>query len=269
MVEILKGGQFLQIDSEGYVINKANLKNLVEPWKALAIEIIQLLLTNLKSDIHSIYLRGSVANGSAIQGASDIDFLIVIHVEEEKLDHSWEDDLIKIKTMHYFCGGIDIKYANHQNLLASDDHQYAYTRMLLKTQSFCIHGQSLDSLISRYKPGKSMVTLSPFIEKDISTSIKFLENTGDSSVEYITPICQWIATQIIRVGFEMVIENERVYTRDLYLCFEAFARHFPAHKLSMERVLHLALDPHPDREQTLALLYDFGSWIVIKVKNKV
>lgn len=266
MVEILRIGHFFITDDQGFIVNEASLEKVIMPWNIIVTEIVQALLINLGDIIHSIYLRGSVASGQAIEGISDVDFIIVVSSGEETLERSWEETLIKrMKIKYAFCSSVDIKYINHKNILSSSSPHHAYTRMLLKTQSICVYGKSLENLIRRYKPGTDMVYLSPFIKTDIARSVNALQTADDLTAEYINRTCQWIAKQIVRVGFEMVMENEKTYTRDLYFCFEAFSKHFPDKKKNMEKVLRLAVDPHPDPKETLKLLTDFGYWIVSKV----
>ena len=42
--------------------------------------------------------------------------------------------------------------------------------------------------------------------------------------------------------------KEQRYTRDLYLCYESFAKHYPEKEREMYRALELAINPKTDRD---------------------
>lgn len=59
-------------------------------------------------------------------------------------------------------------------------------------------------------------------------------------------------------------ERERAYTRDLYFCYEAFARHYAERERDMWRALELAVDPSRDPAEVLAFVSDLGGWLVAR-----
>jgi hypothetical protein len=61
-----------------------------------------------------------------------------------------------------------------------------------------------------------------------------------------------------------VMLAEGVFTRDLKLCYEYFAGHYPAQEQTMRRVLELAIQPTNDREVVLELLTTFGVWMIAR-----
>jgi len=59
-------------------------------------------------------------------------------------------------------------------------------------------------------------------------------------------------------------ERERAYTRDLYFCYEAFARHEPERERDMWRALKLAAGPSGEPAEALAFVSDLGGWLVAR-----
>lgn len=48
---------------------------------------------------------------------------------------------------------------------------------------------------------------------------------------------QWFSRRIVRSGFEVTMDRNDCFTRDLYLCYEQFAKFYPARAKQMYRVL--------------------------------
>ena len=59
---------------------------------------------------------------------------------------------------------------------------------------------------------------------------------------------------------ELVMVREQRYTRDLYLCYESFAKHYSEQEEAMYRALELALNPVVSRE-TERFVETFGAWL--------
>jgi hypothetical protein len=77
--------------------------------------------------------------------------------------------------------------------------------------------------------------------------------------------CQWIMKRLVRTGFELLMEQEQTYTRDLYPCYVAFSRHFPAQERQMQHVLARAIEPSDNKEELAEFLDVFGAWIITVV----
>ena len=59
---------------------------------------------------------------------------------------------------------------------------------------------------------------------------------------------------------ELVMVAEQRFTRDLYLCYERFAKHYPAQRAHMYRTLELAVNPELG-PRTEAFVLEFGAWL--------
>ena len=68
---VLPIGGFAEQDACGYIVNTASVHKIVSPWTG-ALSDIQTMHREYFSDrFHSLYCRGSVAQGTAIQGVAD------------------------------------------------------------------------------------------------------------------------------------------------------------------------------------------------------
>ena len=81
-------------------------------------------------------------------------------------------------------------------------------------------------------------------------------------------LCGWIMRRIVRTGLELIGEDARVFTRDLYPCYEHFARYYPARAAEMYRALELAVFPTSDAKVISDLLNDLGIWLCSEIARK-
>ena len=78
--------------------------------------------------------------------------------------------------------------------------------------------------------------------------------------------CRWLAKKVVRAGFELVAPLERAYTRDLYPCWQGFARHHRALTTPMEEVLLLAIRPTA-RTSSLRKILELGEQVLIEARR--
>jgi hypothetical protein len=112
-----------------------------------------------------------------------------------------------------------------------------------------------ESLLRARTPGRGL--------EDIQHGMERLPVT--EGIETVKAWCQWIMKGLVRSGFELIMEQERVSTRDLYPCYVAFTRYFPAQSQQMHHALARAIEPSDNKEELAQLLYGFGVWIVTAV----
>lgn len=82
-------GDFLIVDGEGYLINPCRSELIVSPWAEVVEDVKKAYLHYLPEKIHSLYVRGSVAKGKAIEEVSDIDMIVVVRGDCEEVDQAW------------------------------------------------------------------------------------------------------------------------------------------------------------------------------------
>ena len=72
---------------------------------------------------------------------------------------------------------------------------------------------------------------------------------------------------IIRSGFELIIEKEKQFTADLYLCYLTFSKYFPNYKQEMKQALFWFLNPIIEAKELRLLLDHLGNFIIKESKK--
>jgi hypothetical protein len=124
-----------------------------------------------------------------------------------------------------------------------------------------VFGKTLSDL-PRYRLGSDIAFNCRRVRKHIDTSLRTISSNGNSSH---SDACAWITKRILRSGFELVMEREGVYTRDLYLCYESFSRHYGRREREMYEVLELAVNPTDDGARLRALLERCLEWLPLEI----
>ena len=77
----------LYVDKQGYLISCLNLQANKPHWLEAVEAAKTMYLDQGDQDIHSIYVRGSLAKGIAIDYVSDVDSFAVLIPKESESDH--------------------------------------------------------------------------------------------------------------------------------------------------------------------------------------
>jgi hypothetical protein len=261
---ILEIGSVLTTDENGFIINESSLDKIKSPWREAVEEIKQAYLDNTKDSLKSIYVRGSVAKGEAIEGISDIDTLAII---TQDIDKSWIKPIRKtLDTKFTFSTGVEFSFLKYDELLNSDN--LANYKFLIKTQSVCIYGDDISDEIENFKA--DIKTANILIPKNLKivfeNTIKGIVNNQDK--EDIQEWCRWVMKRILRAGFVLVIDQEKVFTRDLYPSYKIFSKYYPEKEYEMRMALELAINPVDDVEVIINFINTFGFWLEAEVGIK-
>lgn len=205
-----------------------------------------------------------MANGKAIEGISDIDTLAVI---TKDIDKSWIKPIRKTLDAKFtFSTGVEFSFLKYDELLNSDN--LAGYKFLIKTQSFCIYGEDLSDEIKNFKADKETANI--LIPKNLKivfeNTIKGIVDNPDR--EDILEWCRWVMKRILRAGFVLVMDQEKVFTRDLYPSYKIFSKYYPEKEYEMRTALELAINPVDDIRVIINFIETFGFWLESEIRNK-
>ncbi len=241
-------GSVQPLDEEGFIINDLSLDNLQPEYLPIVNDILKFYKTEFPKNIHSVYLRGSVAKGKAVPNISDIDTFAISYSEITR-----QDLLDRIKFYHEmtakypFLKGIEIFTKTLEEVQSSERLQF-----LLQSQCLFVEGKDLRPELPKFGIGEWAYAHS----NDIDGGIKMLKGwlEKETAEEDLKENCTWIMKRTVRIGFELVMEKEQCFTRDLYPCYERFAKHYPEKAEEMRKALELAVFPTADMDEMWAVL---------------
>ena len=200
---------FYNVDSEGFLINPTSIDNVSEHWKSVIDEVITLSCSVHGDNLHSLYLRGSVPEGTA-HDYSDLDIICVLSERKETNltdDHKQLIDDMISKKVDY-------------SLIALDDFTEE-TEFLLKVQSLYIFGKDLILDMRKFSisdvPEINLKEIDDAFYEMCSYALSNSNRTDDDNKD----ICRWLSRRVLMSAYNIVISREGVYTRDLTSCFPA------------------------------------------------
>lgn len=262
---IKKIGYLMQRDAEGNLINECCWEAIQSPWRELVEALRNECLEKLGDRIHSLYLRGSIPRGQAILNVSDLDSIAIV---KEEISPDLAAQIISIEEQleqqYRFCQKVEINLLTYQDLIQVGSHWQA----ILQTQGLCIYGEDMRSQFPRFKPSLVLVSHAFQLAEDLAETQMILRQLLPKHPGFEATVerkCVWINKRIVRTGFELVMQMEETFTRDLYPCYERFSYHFPNQERLMHKALELAIQPSSNRAGLLMFLSHFGSWLVAKV----
>ena len=260
-------GNYLETDEQGFLQSRADPANVTGPWREVVEAVTTAYLEQWPTSIHSIYVRGSIAKGLAVEGTSDIDSFTVLKPGCEQ-DFSYEAVKVWAETVEQnvkekfpFVTGVEIGLETFEEA-QNRENPYA---LILKMEAACVYGEDVANEIAPYKPGPDMAFQTKYFRSHLETFLS--EYPAEPEVDK-PEFINWMMRRFLRLGMELVMAEEQRFTRDLYLCYESFAKHYPGKAAEMYRALELAVNPVLG-EATGTYAETFGAWLAQEAERKL
>jgi hypothetical protein len=224
-------GRFLTVDEFGYVQPDVAADRIGAIWQPL-IAFVRDALMN-RQGVRSVYLRGSIPRGLAIENVSDADFIYFSDAADNAADAQLEK---ATATKFSFAKGLELSRLDRATFEElGPPRKRPYFHMLLKTQCLFLAGDDIAKDIAPFQIGSEMVSHIFSLEREFRRLPGLLEEGWRSGVEQ--SMYRWFSRRIVRSGFEVTMDRSKRFTRDLYPCYEHFSRFYPARSQEMFRVL--------------------------------
>lgn len=257
--KILALGSFVLKNHNGYLVNTNTLGQIDRPYSKPIERVIEVYKTVFKNEVHSIYIRGSVARGKAIVGFSDYDCFAILNSAPDSLQYSQIKNEINLLNKEFdFVSNFDLYFFTTHDLFENPD--FEHWKFALKIQSVCIYGVSVIPLLPDFCPDRSIIFSLFHLESRITKAKEKLYSCFDlAQTKYW---CSWIMRTFVRCGLELVIEREGQYTNELYLCYQTFSKYYPERESQMKSALESAINPISKLEIILGSIESLGGWLI-------
>jgi hypothetical protein len=147
------------------------------------------------------------------------------------------------------------------------DAGYFSRRFAIKVLSACFYGEDLVPKIPKFKPKLEIAFyFHGNIEQVVEQAIQRIQSSSQS--DQVKVHCTWVMKRLLRTGFGLTIEKAKLFTRDLYPCYEIFSKFYPEKEPQMRQALEWAINPSADKSELLDFLISFGRWLSAEAKRK-
>lgn len=255
-IQIKPMGSFFEVDSEGFLVNPASMEKIQESWRPVLEEYITSCKKMYGKDLVSVYVRGSVAKGEAIEGISDFDALVVLKDGHSNVLQETElEEKMRLRKLFPFVNGFEFGEYTETGIQEED---------LLLNQSLLLFGKEIE--VSKTKLSKDLALHAPNFQNRHDHLLSFLEEENPSK-DRVKNRVEWLGKGILRTGLEILIEQSGKYSRDLYPCYEVFAEYYPEKAKDMRAVLDLVLNPNASIEKAKEVLLPMSEFILQESKK--
>lgn len=224
-------GRYLAVDEFGNVQPDVAVDRIGIVWRPAVACVRDALMS--RPGVRSVYLRGSIPRGLAIEGLSDADF---VYLSETNFDSVDIDFARAAEAKFPFIRGIELSRLNRATLeRIRRPQRRPYFQALLKTQCLFLAGDDIAKNIPSFQLGLEMVSHVFGLAPEFGRLPTWLEEARKDGREQ--SLHQWFSRRIVRSGFEVTMDRSDCFTRDLYLCYEKFAEFYPDRAEQMFGVL--------------------------------
>jgi len=254
-------GTYLYTNNEGYLVPEVSAEKIQQEYKPALEDMIHACKKHYEDNLHSVYVRGSIAKGAAIPDVSDVDGMIVLRSVVSTEEKEWLADFREsMKQKYPFITKFEMAHYAADSFIDFSRRD----RVVLKLQSLCLYGTDIRGNIENLKPGKETVLHAHNLNEEVENlMIKF--DTQSFTDANLKNWCSWIMKRILRTGHELVAERSQRFTRDLYRCWEGFAEYYPEKKDEMYHVLDLAINPTTDIQKISKTMASIGGWLEAEI----
>jgi predicted nucleotidyltransferase len=242
---------FIPLDSDGHLINLADAEKVGPRWRPL----IESLVDECRSryqDLASVYIRGSVATGTAVWGRSDLD-LIAVTYQEHPFDRVWIREAAD-RTLSRHSTVVDIDLAITSAAAILTDRKSGF---YIKTQSALVYGQDFAPRITPYRIDADAFSHLFNLELDLKTVRCAVDGASET---FARTLILRLVKRVLRAGLELVAERQQAYTRDPDMCCELFGKYYPEKAAAMRKILGL-MSELTDPDDTLESIESMIHWI--------
>ncbi|VVN02716.1 nucleotidyltransferase domain-containing protein [Pseudomonas fluorescens] len=245
-------------DAEGFIKTMPAV-NIQPEFESVVRDVCSTLVEALGTAVDSIYLYGSVANGQARAGESDVDVTLLIDGQLELYNCQLERIKDELQDRHPEVTKIDFDVGTRIEALAPANlFSWGYW---LKHHCRCVWGSDLGSEFQRFKPSREIATAVngdfALVLRKYATSIECTTDT-----EQLRRLQREASRKLIRSTNILRLDQEQSWPLTLEDYVELFLRVAPKMKHKIEYFLRHARVPDSTADTFSATLRSFADWML-------
>ncbi|MCL9783405.1 nucleotidyltransferase domain-containing protein [Vibrio sp. S4M6] len=234
-------------------------------YQPVVADLKKCLVSGVGSNLHSLYIYGSVAQKCAKPNQSNIDVIVITH---RPVDENWSTIFNTIKWRFQkefpFITEVSLKKALAHEV-ASLESLFSWGFML-KHLSVCIHGEDLSECFGEYVPSWE---IAKYWNMDIEEWLTLYRQriVTTENKEALVKVQQAIAKKLLRASYTLVMHKDKQWFDDPQLCGQHFLNYHPDKKVDIERLGILLSGRLIAKRSVVGILDSYGSWLVKQYKK--
>ncbi|CPR17938.1 nucleotidyltransferase domain-containing protein [Brenneria goodwinii] len=248
----------MTLDAEGY-INISPPVRLQSPFQEVVDEVTNHLTLRLGHLLHSVYLYGSVAQGKAVAGVSDLDVCILLTRRANNIEtHTLSDIRKKIALNHPIVCKIDFDVGILSEALNPDNlYSWGYW---LKHHCRCIYGEDLSKRFDRFKPSKAIaIAVNGDFIAVLEEYIRRLAEAGDDHQR--KQLQRAASRKLIRSTNLLRSDEDTDWPDTLDEYVSRFVKKYPSQENEIRYFLRESDAPEDEAKKFTANLKTFMGWL--------
>lgn len=251
-------GDVLGTDDRGFLVKLVSKDTFYKPLVPLIGKVVTVAKDVFTDELHSVYIRGSVAKGTFIPNISDIDpVFITKNTPSDELFEQFKKRIIDLNKKYPDVTNIEKNVQTIDEVLKAKSPIYKY-------QSVCVYGKDLMAELPDMKPGKQTVVHLKKILGSIDESIPRIGE--ETEARWIRHWSIWMCKQLIRSCHELLAEDLQQFARDIYPCYKASADAWPEQEPMLRRVAEIAVFGTEDKSELIDITKQMKKFLEPKIK---
>lgn len=222
-------------------------------------ELTATVQSGLKGNLHSLYVYGSIANGTAIAGRSNLDIVLVMAHN----GHNGMDTFIntlKWRLMNRFPAitGVSIKVALLSDVLSLESiFSWGF---LIRQSCTCLIGDDLSESFGDFEPSWEISKYWNWNILDYVPEyrVKIAQSkTPELQVSYQ----QVIAKKMLRASYGLIMHKEKLWLDSPLDCAKYFLKHHPEKAKDIQRLAIMLGNKAIPKRSVISILDVYGTWL--------
>ncbi|GAB2663296.1 nucleotidyltransferase [Vibrio panuliri] len=228
-------------------------------------DLVSALRTGLASNLHSVYVYGSVARRCALLHRSNLDVIIVSH-QSFAQQRTTLFNTIKWQFQKRYPHITEINFKTAMvSEVASLDSIFSWG-FLLRHCAMCVYGENLSECFGDYEPSWE---IAKHWNMDIEDWLAVYRNRiarakDDQELHKSQRI---IAKKMLRASYSLVIPRDRNWYDSPLECGKHFLRYHPEMQVEVERLVIMLSSRVIPKRSIIGMIDSYGDWLVKQYKK--
>lgn len=255
----------MAVDDNGY-ITRLKRKDIQPAFSDVVADLVRILPCCFPGLIHSLYLYGSVAEGRATAGLSDLDVSLIFNYKPDDrtsarlaaIKNELEINYPVVSKIDFDCGLL------HQVLHPENKLSWGYW---LRHHCVCVYGEDLSHRFETCKPSKAIaVALNSDFRTVVDALIAQIHASGDENRKLL--LQRAVARKLIRATSLLRDEQDTDWPETLTEHSDKFILRYPALAGEMDYLMAMAHQPYDEETTFEKRVMAFAGWLSVAFRNQ-